>query len=118
MGGVLSSVIYGLPLKQVNSPFIINSGLRQSINPLWQFAYLLGQPVLPLQQMALGGYDSTVRRRKVLAHFDEIGREGISLLLKVILGSCRSRWAPQSIWVQVEFDMVESLKDATLFSIF
>lgn len=77
MGGVLSSVIYGLPLKQVNSPFIINSGLRQSINPLWQFAYLLGQPVLPLQQMALGGCDSTVRRRKVLAHFDEIGRKKI-----------------------------------------
>lgn len=76
MGGVLSSVIYGLPLKQVNSPFIINSGLRQNINPLWQLAYLLGQPVLLLQQMALGGCNSTVRWRKVLAQFDEIGSVG------------------------------------------
>lgn len=65
--------IYGLPLKQVNNPFIINSGLRQGINPCWQFAYLLGQLVLPVQQMALGGCNSTVRWRKVLAHFDEIG---------------------------------------------
>lgn len=69
MGGVLSAVIYGLPLEQVNSPFIINSGLRQSINPPWQFAYLLGQPVPPLQQMARGGCDSTVWPRKVLARF-------------------------------------------------
>lgn len=79
MGGVLSLVIYGLPLKQVNNPFIINSGLRHSINPLWQFAYLLGQPVLLLQQMALGGCDSTVRWCKVLVHFDEIGSEGKKL---------------------------------------
>lgn len=76
MGGVLSAVIYGLPLEQVNSPFIINSGLRQSINPPWQFAYLLGQPVPPLQQMAGGGCDSTVWPRKVLARFANMQRGG------------------------------------------
>lgn len=70
-----------------------------------------------MQQMALGGCDSTVRQRKVLARFDEICSEGKNWLLKVISGSRRSRWVPQSIWVQVEFDMVQHLKDVTLFSI-
>lgn len=96
MGGVLSSVIYGLLLKQVNSPFIINSGLRQSINPLRQFAYLLGQPVLSLQQMALG-CNSTDFTTKVLAQLDEIGSEGKRRLLKVISRPYISRSVAQSI---------------------
>lgn len=92
MGGVLSTVIYGLPLEQVNSPFIINSGLRQSINPPWQFAYLLGQPVPPLQQMARGGCDSTAWPHKLPPRFANMSLRGKeNPLLKVLSGSCRSR---------------------------